>query len=129
MSTMVRDAGATVARPRAVARPPRLGSVASTAVERTPERTSAERLARASILGGLIGFLLMGAGVYAMSIAAGADAPGALGVAAFCAVWGGLGFGCLLGAIANAAWEERLEARAAAISPSPPSPTTSRRDP
>lgn len=91
----------------------RVGSVpvVKTEVEPTSGRTGDESLGRDAARGGLIGFVLMGAAVFVMALAAGAEAAGSLWIAGFCAVWGGLGFGCMMGAIASAARKERREAR------------------
>jgi hypothetical protein len=77
----------------------------------TPGRTAGESLGRDAAIGGLIGFVLMGAAVFVMATAAGAEAAGSLWIGGFCAVWGGLGFGSMMGAIASSMREERREAR------------------
>lgn len=119
MDTTVRNAGAPEARSRrrpaerhAPVRAPRADRdpVVSAAVERTEERTEGESLGRALVMGGLIGVVLMAAAVYVVGLAVGAGPAGSLGIAVFCAFWGGLGFGCMFGGVMYTVREERREA-------------------
>jgi len=55
-------------------------------------------LGRAVLWGSLIGFLVVGTIVVAIGLAAGWSAGPALAVAAFAGLWGGPGFGGMMGA-------------------------------
>lgn len=119
MDTTVRNAGSpqlTLSRRQAerhaAASAPRVDRdlVVSTAVERTAKRTAGESLGRALVVGGLIGVVLMAAAVFVAALAVGAGPAGSLGIAVFCAFWGGLGFGCMFGGVMYSVREERREA-------------------
>ena len=55
-------------------------------------------LGRAILMGSLIGFLVVLAIVCTIAVLAGYDAADALGVGAFAGLWGGPGFGGMMGA-------------------------------
>lgn len=55
-------------------------------------------IGRGAAIGGVFGFLVVGVIFGLMSLAAGADRAGALGIATFAGIWGGPGFGAMLGA-------------------------------
>jgi hypothetical protein len=61
---------------------------------------AAERPAvgRAAARGALLGFVLVGIGVTWMAFTGGADFGGAVGVGVFVGMWGGCGFGGMMGA-------------------------------
>src|SRR4051812_15877426 len=49
-------------------------------------------------VGGSAGFVLMTVAVTVLAYAGGANLREAVGMGLFCAFWGGLGFGCMMGA-------------------------------
>jgi len=115
MDTKVRNAGSsqvTADRGRAeghgAASAPRADR--DVAVSTAVERTAGASLERTLVVDGLIGFVLMAAAVYVVGLAVGAGPAGALGMAVFCAFWGGLGFGCMFGGVMYTMREERREA-------------------
>lgn len=67
------------------------------AVEITPARTSTSPTTLVAV-STAIGFVLVFGFVTAVSLAIGEDLAPSLGVAAFVAVWGGAGFGFMVGA-------------------------------
>jgi hypothetical protein len=77
------------------------------AVTTRASRTGDERLARAVVLGCTIGVVAMTALVFAMGVMAGADPLASLGMGLFCAFWGGLGFGAMIGSVLVGSSEER----------------------
>lgn len=121
MDTTVRDAGSPQVTSRrrrperhAAARSPRVDRilVVSSAGEPTAEPTGGESLGSTLVVGGLTGFVLMAAAVYVVGLAVGAGPAGSLGMAVFCAVWGGVGFGCMFGGVVYTVREEHREAAA-----------------
>lgn len=64
------------------------------------EATAVEepRIGRSAAIGALVGFVIVGLLYGGVVLAGGADRPGALGVAVFAGIWGGPGFGAMLGA-------------------------------
>ena len=68
------------------------------AVETAPARTSAMNATTLVAVSTVIGFVLVFGFVTAVSLAIGEDLAPSLGVAAFVAVWGGAGFGFMVGA-------------------------------
>ena len=73
-----------------------LGS--ASAAEIAPGRTVDQRIGRAAVRGVLIGLVAMGALGTAMGLATGFDMIDSLGLGAFAGIWGGPGFGGMLGA-------------------------------
>jgi hypothetical protein len=100
-------------RQRAEARRTREGPVTSKSIDPAVERTPEQRIGRAAVIGGVIGVTAMIPAVFVLGIVAGAGTAGAIGLALFCSFWGGLGLGCMEGAVAGFAKEERREAEAA----------------
>ncbi len=64
-------------------------------IDRHPDRG----LGKAFVLGSLIGFVVVFGIFGGLSLVAGLDAPAAAGLGAFTAVWGGPGFGGMMGAV------------------------------
>lgn len=54
-------------------------------------------LGRAALLGSLAGLTVIGLVIAATAVAIGVDVVGALGLGAFVGVWGGVGFGLMVG--------------------------------
>lgn len=72
------------------------GSVTSVVV---PVATSVEpRIGRAAAIGGVIGFVLVAVVFGVICLAAGAGRAGAAGIGVFAGIWGGPGFGAMMGA-------------------------------
>ena len=71
------------------------------------ERTGDQRLGRAVVIGCLIGVVSMTALVFGIGMIAGAGPGASLGLGLFCAVWGGLGFGSMIGAVLVGTRQER----------------------
>lgn len=65
--------------------------------------TSAEpKIARTAALGALIGFVLVVVVYGGISLFAGSGTEGAAGIALFAGIWGGPGFGAMMGAVVAA---------------------------
>jgi hypothetical protein len=79
------------------------GTGAEAAAEEPP-------VGRAAARGALLGFLLVGLGVTWMAYSGGADVGGAVGVGVFVGIWGGCGFGGMMGATLCVARAEEREA-------------------
>lgn len=71
-------------------------------IDRHPDRG----LGKAFVLGSLIGFVVVFAIFGGLSLVAGLDAPAAAGLGFFTAVWGGPGFGGMMGAVLHHESEE-----------------------
>src|SRR5690242_4141264 len=80
------------------------------AINATPDYD--DRLAgRGAVIGGTIGFVLMGAAVFVLGITSAMGFVSSIGIGLFCAFWGGLGFGGMMGAtISLIKGQERAEA-------------------
>jgi hypothetical protein len=100
-------------RQRADARRMREGLATSKPIDRAVERTPEQRIGRAAVIGGVIGVAVGLPAFFVLGIVAGAGTAGAIGIALFCSFLGGLGLGCMEGAVAGFAKEERREAEAA----------------
>jgi hypothetical protein len=74
------------------------------------------RVGRAAALGALLGFVVVAVGVTWMTYAGSADFGGAVGVGVFVGIWGGCGFGGMMGATLCVT---RAEAREAGQSATP----------
>lgn len=57
------------------------------------------QIAKGAAIGGLIGFVLVVLLYGGICLAVGYDQMGALGVAVFAGIWGGPGFGAMMGAV------------------------------
>jgi hypothetical protein len=65
--------------------------------------TSAEpKIGRAAAIGALIGFVLVVVVYGSISLFAGSGNEGAAGIAVFAGIWGGPGFGAMMGAVVAA---------------------------
>lgn len=51
------------------------------------------------LIGAILGFVTLAAGCIAIGLSSGYDVPGTLGIAVFAAAFGGVGFGCMFGAV------------------------------
>ncbi len=76
----------------------RPGAGNASGAEIAPGRTVDQRVGRAAALGALIGLVVMSALGTAMALATGFDMTDSLGLGVFAGVWGGPGFGGMLGA-------------------------------
>ena len=88
------------------------GTEAEAAAEEPP-------VGRAAARGALLGFVLVGMGVTWMTYAGGADFGGAVGVGVFVGIWGGCGFGGMMGATLCVARAEEHEAAQGQLSRAP----------
>jgi hypothetical protein len=88
--------GADGVRPRKRHAHEVLGSAA--VPEIAPDLTVDQRIGRAAVRGGLIGLVAMSALGTGMGLATGFDVIDSLGIGAFAGIWGGPGFGGMLGA-------------------------------
>ena len=79
------------------------GTGAETAAEEPP-------VGRAAARGAFLGFVLVGMGVTWMAYAGSADFGGAVGVGVFVGIWGGCGFGGMMGATLCVTRAEQREA-------------------
>ena len=70
-----------------------------TATRRTPVDTPAGGFGRAAATGAVIGYFVVLTIVTGIALAAGAGVVSALGVGAFAALWGGPGWGGMIGAV------------------------------
>jgi hypothetical protein len=59
-------------------------------------------IARTAAIGALIGFLLVAVVYGGISLFAGSGNEGAMGIAVFAGIWGGPGFGAMMGAVVAA---------------------------
>ena len=59
-------------------------------------------IAKAAAIGGLIGFVVVAVLYMVICVAVGYDDMGAAGVALFAGIWGGPGFGAMMGAVVAA---------------------------
>jgi hypothetical protein len=76
---------------------------------------------RGAVVGGAIGFVMMALAVFVLGITSDLSTTSSIGIGLFCAFWGGLGFGAMMGAtIWLIKGQEREEAAAKARCPSPP---------
>lgn len=66
-------------------------------------------VAKATFRGAVIGALIFLPGVALAAGVAGSGRAGALALAAFAGVWGGVGFGAMLGGVLHLARQEELE--------------------
>jgi hypothetical protein len=72
---------------------------AAAVVWHNPDLLLEGRVARSAVLGAFIGIVLFTIGIGALGLWAGLDPVPALGLGLFTALWGGLGFGGMLGAV------------------------------
>ena len=83
------------------------------------EAAEEPRVGRAAMRGALLGFVLVAIGVTWMAYAGSADFGGAVGVGVFVGIWGGCGFGGMMGAIlciTRAEGREAAQSRTPAVS-------------
>ena len=73
-----------------------------TAIRRTPVDAPAGGFGRAAVVGAVIGYFVVLTIVTGIALAAGAGVVSALGVGAFAALWGGPGWGGMIGAVRHA---------------------------
>ncbi len=79
------------------------------AQDRSVAQTPEQRVGRAGVVGAVIGAMVAIPTFFVLGIATGAGTAGAIGLALFCAFWGGLGLGAMWGAVAGFTKEERRE--------------------
>jgi len=104
------DAPAAGAHPAAH---PTGGTRTTTAVKAEPAPTSERHISVAAVKGAIVGFLVLAAIADGISLLAGFDLLGALGIGAFAGIWGGPGLGGMLGAtLAHTRTEGRRHAGA-----------------
>jgi hypothetical protein len=82
------------------------------AIDRAQERTPEQRIGRAAVVGGVVGTAVLLPAFVALGLAVGAGAAAAVGIALYCAVLGGLGLGCMWGAVLAFDKEARREVKA-----------------
>jgi hypothetical protein len=76
----------------------RFEEAAMTSDARRGDHTEDQVAGRGAVLGGLIGVVVMAGAVALLGVSTGTGLGGAIGLGIFCAFWGGLGFGSMLGA-------------------------------
>jgi hypothetical protein len=105
-TTLVRPrAGGVLRRSRRL----RLAPARAGATEIAPELTVDQRVGRAAWRGVLVGLVAMTALATGLGLATGYDMIASLGLGAFAGVWGGPGFGGMLGAILAYLREEQRD--------------------
>lgn len=70
-------------------------------MDQTPT-SSESSIARSAAIGAVIGFVLVAVVYGGISLFAGSGNEGAMGIAVFAGIWGGPGFGAMMGAVVAA---------------------------
>jgi hypothetical protein len=64
-----------------------------------PDLLTESRIARSAVVGALVGIVMFTLAITGLALWVGLEPPAAIGLGLFTALWGGLGFGGMLGAV------------------------------
>jgi hypothetical protein len=92
--------GASHDVPAAIAEEKPEGLVEATAlIWHNPDLLKESRVARSAVVGALVGIVMFTVAISGLGLWVGLEPPAAIGLGLFTALWGGLGFGGMLGAV------------------------------